>query len=97
VDIIFKYDHSLLKITDLHGLGVRSPKWLEEVLEDSDSQIFDITEPNEKYPVHFAIGFSKKSDPIKYVFEREGGVIRSLYARKASKEEIKNEFCKFCR
>lgn len=97
MDIIFKYDHSALNITDLHRLGVRSTKWLEEVLEDIDSQIFDITNTGDKLPLHVVVGFSEKSDPIKYVFERGGDVIRSLYARKASKEEIKNEFCKFCR
>jgi hypothetical protein len=38
VDISFKYDHSLLNMTDLHKLGIRSTKWLEEVLEDAEAK-----------------------------------------------------------
>jgi len=96
MELHFNFEHSHLNITDLHESGIRSVFWLEEVVGDSDTQFFDISEPTDINPIIMAVGFTKKSMPVKYVFEREGDTLKSLYARLATKQEIKAEFCKYC-
>ena len=96
MNLSFHFDHSKLVIPMLHKMGIQSVRWLEEVMNDSDTQIYDLTTEYDEHPVHMAVGFSYASYPIKYIFEREGDTIRSLYARWPTKEEIKKEFCRYC-
>lgn len=94
--IDFEFDHNQLNITQLHALGIRKVVWLEQVIQDDDTQFFDITHPGDVHPIHVAVGFDKSSHPIKCVFEVGEGIIRSLYARLATKKEVIAEFCRFC-
>ncbi len=87
-----KFDHSFLSITVLHSLGIRSTVWLEEVLEDNNSRLYEISKPGDEFPVFFKVGFSHASIPILYVFEFNDKII-SRQARKATTEEIRNFWC----
>lgn len=80
----------------MHEKGIRSPFWFEEVFNDRDTQFFEITEREDKLSIYAATGFARNSYPIKYIFERKGDIICSLYGRIATKEEVKEEFCKYC-
>jgi hypothetical protein len=97
MEIRFIFQHHLLRITDLRKMRIRSVSWLEELVEDPDTQFVDLSTSVDPYPVRVAIGFSRNSFPVRYVFERDGDIIRSLYVRQATKEDIKSEFCRFCR
>lgn len=93
MNLNFSFDHAThLSITQLHNSGIRTSKELEEVFNDSDTDIKDISEPNDITPVFMAIGFSSTMNPILYIFSA-GDDIVSLFARKASKPEIKQYFC----
>lgn len=65
---------------------------LEEVFGDPDTVVTEITELDDEFPVFMAIGFSIGMNPILYLFSA-GEMITSLFARKATKSEIKHFFC----
>jgi uncharacterized DUF497 family protein len=67
---------------------------LEEVFNDPDSALIEITESNDPSPVFFMIGFSHSMIPIVYIFSFTD-MITSLFARRATKSEIKSYFCGF--
>lgn len=93
MNLNFTFNHTAhLSLVQLQSIGIRSPKELEEVFSDPDSTIKEITLADEKPPVFMAIGFSLSMNPILYVFLVEDTII-SLFARKASKEEMKQYFC----
>lgn len=87
-----KFDHSFLSITELHSLGIRSIAWLEEVLEDNNSKLYEITKPGDEFPVFFKVGFCHASIPILYIFEFKDKFV-SRKARKATTKEIRNFWC----
>lgn len=91
----YQFDHTThLSLPDLQSKGIRSTKMLEEVFYDPDSALVEITESNDPDPVFFMIGFSHSMIPILYIFSFTG-MITSLFARKATKSEIKSYFCRF--
>lgn len=91
----FEYNFSLLSATALRSNGIKSFSELVEVFEDKDSQ-FEVLQ-EDKRPIIAVIGFSKNSIPIKIAFSNVDGTITFFDARKASKQEIIDEFCKFCK
>jgi hypothetical protein len=87
-----EFNHSLLTISSLHQVGIRSTSWLEEALEDSNAKVFEITDSDDPFPVFFKVGFCSQSIPILYVFEFNDKIV-SRIGRKATKEEIKTYWC----
>ncbi len=94
-NINFEYNFSLLNAATLRSNGVKSFAALKEVFEDDNSQFEVLRE--EKYPILAVIGFTERSLPIKIAFSNVEGVITFLDARIASKKEIIEEFCKYCK
>ena len=93
MNLNFSFDHAThLSITQLHNNGIRAIKEIEEVFVDSDTAFDDISLPGDKLPVFMAIGFSSAMNPILYIFSTEDDIV-SLFARRASKAEIKQYFC----
>jgi hypothetical protein len=91
----FEYDFSLLNAVRLQQEGIKSFKEVKEVFEDEFSQFELLRE--QTYPILSVIGFTDKSKPIKVAFSNIKGVIFFLDARTASKQEVINEFCKYCK
>ena len=93
---MFEYDHSLLSISALHSIGIRSPRELEEVIEGksfADELFIDTL----GYSVIRCVGFNAKSRAIKVAFKiGEKGRIVFLDARIPSVEEIIRDFCRHC-
>ena len=86
-------DHSHLLLTELHKLGIRSTKWLEEALEDTHSAVHEITLSKDPNPIFFKVGFCSDTIAILYIFEFTDKII-SRQARKANINEITKFWCK---
>jgi len=93
--INFDYNYSLLSAVKLRANGVSSFAQLREVFEDEDS-VFQLLK-EDKYPVYSIIGFTRQSIPLKMVFSSIEATVVFLDSRVASKREIIEEFCKYCR
>jgi hypothetical protein len=91
----FPYDFSLLNAATLRDNGVKSLAELREVTEDDDSQFEELR--REKYSIFIVIGFTTKSTPLKIAFALIDGTITFLDTRIASKKEIIEGFCKYCK
>jgi hypothetical protein len=91
----FQYNYSLLSAAALRARGVKSLAELTEVFEDGDSK-FEVLQEG-RYPVLGVIGFTGKSVPLKIAFSNIEGTITFLDARVASKREVIDEFCRFCK
>jgi hypothetical protein len=93
---MFEYDHSLLSLSELHKVGVRNTRELEEVIEGysfADEEFFE----DLGYRVVRFIGFTKASRPLKIACTLdENGKLITLDARIPSVEEIVQGFCRHC-
>lgn len=94
---MFDYDHSLLSLIDLHQIGVRNVRELEEVIEGysfADEEDFEEL----GYSVIRFIGFTNSSKALKIAcrLDKKAGTLITLDARIPMVEEIVNDFCKYC-
>ncbi len=86
------FNHSSLSLPELQALGIRSFRWVEESFFDDNSVLWEITEPDDKFPIFVSIGFCKAMIPILYVFEVDDK-INSIQVRKATQTELKKYYC----
>ena len=93
---MFEYDHTLLSLPELHRLGIRSTKELEEVIEGySFANEFFLEEIG--YTIIRFIGFTKSTKGLKVACRlKSDGKIVTLDAQIPSVEEIIVDFCKYC-
>ncbi len=93
---MFEYDHSLLRSTELHKIGIRSTKELEEVIEGysfADEKFLKVL----GYPVIRFVGFTKKSRALKIACRlTDDGRLATMDARIPSVQEIIDDFCRHC-
>jgi len=94
-NINFELDYSLLSAVKLRANGVNSFAQLREVFEDEDS-VFELLNEG-KYPILSIIGFTGQSIPLKIAFSLVEVTVVFLDAKLASKREIIEGFCKYCR
>ena len=94
MDIKFEFRHSNLSIVELHKKGIRNLKWLEEVIlgESYWEDIFvDIDS------TYFATGFTNDMQALVVAFRIDSEMtIFTLDAKRATIEEVKFNYCKFC-
>ena len=95
MNIEFKFQHNQLSANVLRSLGITNFKELEEViLGESFWEEIDIDDES----IVFAIGFTLKVKALKIAFKYdENMTIHTLQAAPASIDEIKSDFCKFCK
>lgn len=95
MDIEFEFKHHNIRLTELHKIGIRSTKWLEEViLGESFWSEFEF----DSEIVYFAKGFTNSVVALVVVFTFDTNVnVVTEEVRRASILEIKNDFCKFCK
>jgi len=95
INVNFEFRHNNLSLIELHAIGIRHTKDIEEtILGDS---YWEIIEDNENH-LYFATGFSKNVIGIVVAFTiNEAMVITTLQAKRASIYEIKKYFCKYCK
>jgi hypothetical protein len=93
---MFEYDHTLLNLPQLHRLGIRTTKELEEVIEGY-SFADEIFLEELGYRVIRFIGFTQSSRSLKIAcrLERDGKIV-TLDAQIPSVEEIVSDFCEYC-
>jgi hypothetical protein len=93
---MFEYDHSMLSLTELHKIGIRSTRELEEVIEGysfADEMFLNAL----GYPVIRFIGFTKKSRALKIAcLLTDDGRFATMDARIPSVQEIIDDFCRYC-
>jgi hypothetical protein len=95
MDLKFEFRHHNIRLTELHKVGIRSTKWLEEViLGESFWREFEI----ESEIVYFATGFTENVVPLVVVFTFDNNMdIVTEEVRRATMTEIKEDFCKYCK
>lgn len=92
---MFEYDHSLIRMTELHKIGVRSTRELEEVIEGhsfADEKYFEEL----GFTVIRFIGFNSRSLAIKVAARLHGGLLQTLDVGIPTVDEIINDFCRYC-
>jgi DNA-binding MltR family transcriptional regulator len=95
MDINFRFQHNRLSALELRSLGIINTKELEEViLGESFWEEINIDDES----IVFATGFTLKVKALKIAFKYdENMTIHTLQAAPATVEEIKSDFCKFCK
>lgn len=95
MEMKFEFRHDNLSIVELHKKGIRTTKWLEEVIMGDSFWDFDNYE-NEN--LVFATGFSIDVTGIVVVFKIDEDLkIITLDAKRSTIQEIRNDFCKYCK
>ena len=88
----FEFDHSRLSLINLKSKGISGTKKLEEVI---NGECF--IDPGALPGVKIATGFTNDMHALIIAFAiSENGTLVTLQADKASIEDVKNNFCKYC-
>jgi len=92
----FSYDHSLLSMSQLHSMGIRSTREIEEVIE-GHSYADEIYIKELRYSVIRFIGFTDQSRALKIVCRLKNDLEKliTLEVRIPNIEEIISDFCRF--
>ena len=92
IEPIFEFNHSQLSLVDLRNNGISGTKELEEVISGDC-----FVDPGAVDEIKIATGFTKSMHALIIAFMvSESGVIITLQAEKASIEDVKSNFCKYC-
>ncbi len=96
MNLKFNFNHSNLSAVELQKIGIKSTRELEEVI--LGESFFDEFEDVEFGNFLIATGFTLEVTAlvIAFAIEYETLDIILLDARKATIEEIKKHFCKYC-
>ena len=93
---MFEYDHNMLSLTELHKIGIRSTRELEEVIEGysfADEKFVEVL----GYPVIRFVGFTNKSRALKIASRfTDDGRLATIDANIPSVQEIIDDFCRHC-
>lgn len=94
--VYFEFKHHNLSLIELHNLGIRNVKEVEEtILGDS---FWEEVFWEDQVHILIATGFSKSVTGMVVAFTiDENLVITTLQVKRATVEEIKKDFCKYCK
>jgi len=93
---MFEYDHSLLSLIELHKIGIRSTRELEEVIEGYSFANEEFLEKWEYNVIRF-VGFTNRSRALKIACRfTDDWRLATIDARIASVQEIISHFCRYC-
>jgi hypothetical protein len=95
MSIDFKFQHNQLSATVLRSLGITNFKELEEViLGESFWEKLEIDDET----IFVATGFTSKVKALKVAFKYDKDLtFNTLQAALATVDQIKFDFCKFCK
>lgn len=85
---MFEYDHTLLSFPDLHKIGIRSTRELEEVIEWKFSHC-TVDEVTLEFPVYVITGLTEKCKGVSVVVKvNDEGVFVTLDVIVPSRDEF---------
>lgn len=93
MDLGITYDHSNLRMADLHKVGIRATKELEEVIEGIS--VCDLNEFLFEFPVYLFTGLTFKCKGVKVALTvNEEGKYVTLAAEIPEPNELLKKLCK---
>ncbi len=93
---MFEYDHSLLSLIELHKIGIRTTRELEEVIEGYSFANEEFLEKWGFDVIRF-VGFTNRSRALRIACRfTDDGRLETMEAGIPSVQEIISDFCRYC-